>query len=444
MKNRIVALACLLSSTAAAQVGGYLGPGVLTRGAGDIGTRSGQDVDFRFYGDVSGLYDNGLEPYSVDSKGNLIAVNGLYGVQADLGAYGTHQWHTSALGLDYRGNFYDYVNDSKYSGSTHNLTLGYTYQKSRRLVFDFREVAGTSSLGYGGLGFYGTPGVQGVSDVVNQPTSFLFDSRTYYIQSSLDVNYILSPANIFTFGADGFFLRRQASGLAGLDGYNAHGTYQHRLSRTRTVGFTYERMFYDYPPAFGQSDINVAQVFFADRFSRSWTFSISAGAFQAEVKGIQQITLSPVVAALLGTSTGTQAFYRDNVYPDGRVALTGNFKTSTLTASYSQLATPGNGVYLTSRTSSATGYYSYTGIRKWNFGIGGGYSKLEAIGQGIKPYSGYNGGAGFTYGINRYLHIVGRYDARHQEISEYSFHATSYRATLGIAFSPGDIPLSLW
>lgn len=444
MKHRIVALACLLSSTVAAQVGGYLGPGVLTRGAGDIGTRSGQDVDFRFFADVSALYDNGLEPFAVDSKGNLVTVNGLYGAQADIGAYGTHQWRTSSLGLDYHGNFYDYANDSKYSGSTHNLTLGYTYQKSRRLAFDFRQLAGTSSLGYGGPGFYGSPAVQGASDVVNQATTFLFDNRTYYIQSSMDVSYIQSPANIFTFGADGFFLRRQAQGLAGLDGYNAHGTYEHRLSRTRAMGFTYQRMFYDYPPAFGQSDINEAQVFFADRLGRRWTFSIYAGAFQAEVKGIQQITLSPVVAALLGTSTGIQAFYRDNVYPSGRALLTGNFKTSTVTLSYSQLATPGNGVYLTSRTSSGYGYYSYTGIHKWNFGVHGGYNKLETIGQGIKPYTGYNGGAGFTYGINRYLHIVGRYDARHQEISVYGFHATSYRATLGIAFSPGDVPLSLW
>jgi hypothetical protein len=444
LKSRIIVLACILSATAAAQMENYLGPGVLSRGAGDIGTRGGQDVDLRFYANVSGLYDNGLEPYALDSKGNLITVNGLYGAQADVGVYGTHQWRTATLGLDYRGNFYDYVNDSKYSGSTQNLMLGYTYQESRRLVLEFRLLAGTSSLGYGGPGIYGTPAVEGASDVVNQATTLLFDNRTYYTQSSLDVNYIKSLSDIFTFGAGGFFLRREASGLAGLDGYNAHGTYQHRLSRTRTVGFTYERMFFDYPPAFGQSDINVGQVFYADKLGRRWTFSIAAGAFQAEVKGIQQITLSPVVAALLGTSRGTQAFYHDNVYPDGRASLTRDFRTSALTLLYSQLVTPGNGVYLTSRRTLGMINYSYTGIRKWNFGIRGGYDTLESIGQAIKPYTQLTAGAGFTYGLTRSLHIVGRYDARHQEIGEYGFRATSYRATFGLAFSPGDIPLSLW
>jgi len=439
-----MALACLLASSAAAQVGDYLGPGVLTRGAGDIGTRNGQAVDFRFYADISALYDNGLEPFALGTNGKLVTASGLYGAQLDLGAYGTHDWRTSDLGLDYRGNFYDYANASQYSGSTHNLTLGYTYQKSRRLVFDFRQLAGTSSLGYGGPGFYGSPGVSGPTDVVNSPTTLLFDNRTYYIQTSVDANYIQSPTNIFTFGADGFFVRRQAQGLAGLDGYNAHGSYQHRLSRNRTVGVKYERLFYDFPPAYGQADINVAQVFYSDKLSRRWTFNISVGAFQAEVTGIQQVTLSPVVAALLGTTTGAQAFYRDNIYPSGNATLAGTFKTSTVSFGYSQVPTPGNGVYLTSRTTSGSVYYSYTGVRKWNFGVGGGYNKLQTIGQGIQPYTQFTGGGGFTYQLHRYLHLVGRYDARHQEINLYGFRATSYRATLGLAFSPGDIPLSLW
>jgi hypothetical protein len=444
LKNRIIALACLVASGASAQVGGYLGPGVLTRGAGDIGMRNGQTVDFRFYADISALYDNGLEPFALDTGGKLVSANGLYGAQLDLGAYGSHQWRTSTLGLDYRGNFYDYANASQYSGSTHNLTLGYTYQKSRRLAFDFRQIAGTSSLGYGGPGFFSSPTLQGPTDVVNQPTTFLFDNRTYYIQTTMDVNYIHSARDVFTFGGDGFFVRRQAQGLAGLDGYNAHGSYQHRLTRTRTLGIKYERLFYDFPPAFGQADINVAQVFYGDRFNRRWTFGLSAGAFQAEVKGIEQITLSPVIAALLGTSSGIRAFYRDNVYPTGNATLGAAFKTSNLSFNYSQAATPGNGVYLTSRTTSGSASYSYTGIRKWNIGVAGGYNRLQSIGQGIQPYSQFSGGGGFTYAVHRYLHLIGRYDARHQEINLYGFRASSYRATLGLAFSPGDIPLSLW
>ena len=126
MKKTFAAFACLFASSAfAQQIGGYLGPGVMSRGAGDIGDRSGQPVSLRFFADVTGVYDNGIQPFSVDSKGDLISVNGLYGVQLDFGVYGQHQGKQSVLGLDYNGNFYHYTNDPFYDGTTHNLILGY-------------------------------------------------------------------------------------------------------------------------------------------------------------------------------------------------------------------------------------------------------------------------------------------------------------------------------
>src|SRR5689334_9605644 len=139
-------LICVLSFSAYGQIGNYLGPGVLSRGAGDIGLRSGQEVALRYYFNVAGVYDTGLQPFSVDQAGKLIQVNGLYGEQVDVGAYGTHRWKRALLGLDYRGNFTHYENNSFYDGSNHNLTLGYTLQQSRRIVYEMQATAGTSSL----------------------------------------------------------------------------------------------------------------------------------------------------------------------------------------------------------------------------------------------------------------------------------------------------------
>ncbi len=443
MYSRWVTLACVIASTAAAQqVGGYLGPGVLSRGAGDIGNRSGQQLDLRFFADVTGVYDNGIQPFSIDPKGNLSDIKGLYGVEGAIGAYGTHHWRRGTLGLDYSGDFYHYPTESSLDGSTHNLTLGYTYQKSRRLAFDLREVAGTSSRGFGGPGFYGNNAA--TYDVVNQPTTLLFDNRIYYVQSTMDVNLITSARTSYTFGGDGYTVRRQANGLAGVNGYDLHGSMQHRLSKTRTIGVTYEHSHFDFPPAFGQADINTVEGLYSTSLGRRWTFSVHAGAFQAEVQGVQQVALNPVIAKLLGQGTATQAFYRATVYPSGTASLTGNFKTSSIGLSYARTVSPGNGVYLTSRQESGTLSYSYTGIRKWNFSINGAYNKLASVGQGIQPYTQLTGGAGVTYGFTRAFHIVGRYDARRQEIDLAGYRRTSYRATLGLAFSPGDKPLSLW
>jgi hypothetical protein len=441
LKKLAVALACAFASTGMAQVGSYLGPGILSPGAGTIGQRSGSDVDLRFFADVNGVYDNGLQPYAVNSKGDLITLNGLYGVQLDVGAYGVHNWQHAVLGLDYQGSFYEYDNASQYDGTTQNLTLGLTYQKSRRLVFGFRANAGTSSVGYGSPGYY-APGAP--ADIVNQPTNLLFDNRIYYLQAGVNVTYVQTARTSYTFGGEGLFVRREGSGLAGTTGYNAQGSIQHRLSKTKTIGVEYEHLYFEFPPAFGLSNSNIGQGFFATSLGPHWTFAVHGGAFQTNAVGLQQVAISPIIAALLGTSVGTQRFNRTDVYPSGSMTISGRLKNSGVSFGYAETVVPGNGVYLTSRQNSGTFSYSYTGIRRWNFGVSGGYYALQSIGQGIPNYGQWTGGAGATYTLGKAFHLVARYDARHQDINVLGYRRTGDRATFGLAFSPGNVPLSLW
>ena len=443
LKNNWIVLVCVFASTATAQVGGYLGPGVLSSGAGTIGQRSGADVDLRFHADVSGLYDSGISPFAVDSTGHLVQLNGLYGEQVSLGAYGTHQWKQAALGLDYSGNFYHYENASSYDGSSQNLRLGVSYQKSRRLVFDFRQIAGLTTYAYGSPGFYsGT--VPAAGEVVNQPTSLLFDNRMFYLQSTVAANYLQSSRTIYTIGGDWYTMQRNTSEIASVDGYTFQGRITHRVSRARSIGVTYDYIHYQFKPLFGSADVHAGEGFFGGSLGRRWTFSVHGGAFFSEVSGVEQVAVDPVIAALLGQSSFTRAFYRTQISPSGGASLAVKFQRSNLIFFYNRSVSPGNGIYLTSQVSNATVSYSYTGIRNWNLGLSGGYSTLSAIGQGLQPYSQLIGGAGFTYRLSRLFHIVGRYDARHQEINLVGYRQTGYRVMLGLSLSPGDIPLSLW
>jgi len=438
----VCAFACI-APYASAQPGSYSGPGVLSRGAGDIGNRAGAQVDLRLWGDVTGVYDTGLQPYQVDSKGNLVTINGLYGVQADLGAYGTHRWRTALLGLDYSGYYVHYTSGSSFDTTTQNLRLGYTYQKSRRLALDFRQLAGTGTLGYGTAGFNGD--ANGIpSNFVNTPTALLFDNRYYYLQSTMDATFIQTARTSYTVGGDGFLVRRQGAGLAGTNGYNLRGSIQHRLSKKKTIGATYEHIHLDFPPAFGESDIDGAELFFNTSIGRRWTFSAKAGAFIAQVVGIQQVSLDPVIAALLGTNFSERAFSAQSIYPSGNFSLSGRFKRSSISFHYSQGITPGNGIYLTSQQKDGGASLAYSGVRNWSFGLTGGYSRLNGLGQGLQPYSTINGGANATYRITRGLHALLRFDARDQQIDVVGYKHTGYRASIGLAFSPGDLPLSLW
>jgi hypothetical protein len=362
-------------------------------------------------------------------------------VEANVGAYGVHRWKQAQLGLDYRGDFRHYSQNSYYDGSDHQLTLGYTYQKSRRLFFDLQGIGGSLSYGIGSVpgSVIGLP-----SSVVDQPTSLLFDNRTYFVEGSARVTYLLSSKTSISLGGEGFLVDRQSKSLIGTNGYGANAAVQHRLSRTTTIGAEYSRQHFQYPHLYGQSDVNSYQAVFGTQFGRRWTFSMQAGAFQTEVAGLQQVALDPSVAAIFGVASVTQTFYREDWFPSGGASLTRQFHRSSLTFSYSRTVLPGNGVYLTSRGDNALASYSYTGIRKVSLSVSGGEASLSSIGQTIPGYRQFIGGAGGTYALTRPIHLTARYDWRHQDINYGTYKPTSYRVTIGLQFSPGNIPLSMW
>jgi hypothetical protein len=311
-----------------AQISEYLGPGILSRGAGDIGTRGGQDVDLRFFASVAGIYDTGLQPFSVDGNGQLATVSGLYGTELAIGVYGGHNFRHGRLGLDYRGTYRHYTGDSFYDGTDHTLALGYTYQKSRRVIFDFRETAGTVSQGtpFGSLPL--------VTDSVVTPASVLFDNRMNYLQSTMDVNYLLSAHTTLTFGGDGFGIWRKATGLIGAQGYNLRGEITHRVTKRTTLGVNYQHSHYDFPKAFGESDVNSFAGIFATQLGRSWTLSLGGGAYVTEVQGLQQVAVDPVIAALLGVSVTQQTFYQKSIFPQWNADLTRQFRRASLSFQY--------------------------------------------------------------------------------------------------------------
>jgi hypothetical protein len=443
LKKRLIVLACCLASTALAQLGGgYLGPAVLSSGATGVGNRSGQQMDLRFFGGISGVYDSSLEPVAINSQGQLVTIGGLYGVEANIGAYGTHSWRTAQLGVDYHGIFREYANNASYSGIDQYLTLGYTWQQSRRMIWKAQLLGGILDDALGGIGVEGATSAANPSVV--SPASLLFDSRSYYLQGGLDLTFQETARTSFTLGGQGFDVWRQSPLLVGMEGYSLHGSVEHRLSQHTSVGFNYQRQHFNFPKVFGQANVDTGEVFLGSNLGRVWSFTVRGGVFHSEVSGLQSVALSPVIAALLGQSTTVQAFYRENIFPSGQATLTRKFKMASLNFFFGQSVVPGNGVYLTSKSQNGGAGYSYTGIRKVNLSINGGYNSLNSLGQGIQPYKTGFAGGGITYTLPYALHLVTRYDYRFQQIEDLSYKHTGYRASVGVTWSPGKMPLSLW
>jgi hypothetical protein len=255
----------------------------------------------------------------------------------------------------------------------------------------------------------------------------LFDNRIYFAEGGGSVTYLLSARTSVKAGGEGFIACRQSNALAGVNGYVAHGSVQHRWTRATTIGVAYEHVHFGYTQAFGDSTVNTYEGFLGTQLSRRWTLSLRGGAFQAEEQGLQQVAVDPAIAALLGVTTTTQTYYANHVFPSAGADLTRTFKKASLSFGYGRTVTPGNGVYLASRQENATVTFSYTGTRKLNFSFFGGATRFHSLGQDLQPYWQANGGTGLTYNLTRALHLTARYDVRRQEIQTSSYNPTSYR-----------------
>jgi|SRR5579863_9596820 len=442
MKYKFLALvlATVFHASAQTDLTSYQGPGVESPGVGNIGTRSGEQVNLRLWGGISGAYDTYDQPVSTNSQGKLVGLGALYGVEASVGAYGVHSWRRAQLAVDYVGLFRHYTNNSFYDGSDHALSLGYTFQQSRQWVFNLRQSAGTYSYNTGGV----ATTVSSDPNAIVTPSLGLFDTRTYFLDSSAYVTWMPTARTSYTFGGSGNKIIYHSNALADMNGYSLSGNINHIVSRNTSVGVSYVHTHYGYPSFFGASDINTFEGTYGATFGRAWTFTLRGGVFIAESLSVQAVALDPAVAALFPTTNVFLPLYFKSTDASGYAELKRQFRRASLSVQYTRAASPGNGVYLASRVDSAIARLSYTAMRKLNFGIDGGYYTLTSLGADLQQDTEYSGGAGLSYELVHAVHLTTRYDARHMELQLGGYQQSGYRVTFGLAFSPGNIPLSLW
>jgi hypothetical protein len=111
---------------------------------------------------------------------------------------------------------------------------------------------------------------------------------------------------------------------------------------------------------------------------------------------------------------------------------------------YQRGITPGNGLWLASATETIRAGYEYSGMRKWNIAPSFGYSSMGNVLQSTGTYHGYYGSIAASRQIDRNVHIIMRLDSRQYDVTMFVFpNRRFYRVTLGIAFSPAELPVPL-
>ena len=444
MRTRIATLALLATALAAAQSypteQQYEGPSILSRDKSQIGQRGGKLIDFRFYGEVTGVYDSALTPVSVDQSGNLASSGASYGVETGFGAIGSRTWSRDKLSVEYHGNYRHYAGNSFFDGTDQYLDLKYSHALSRHVTVDLKETAGSVALANGFFTFLPLTN----NDLFAVPSNELFDNRTNFLQSRVDVTWQKTARLSFSVGGEGFVVRRRSFALAGLNGYRTRADAAYRLSRRQTVSANYSYTYFDFQRFFGNAGIQSVSLGYSIGLSRRMEFAAQAGVDRMNIVGLQIVNLDPALVAVVGRTTATTTFNRTIHIPLGEARLIRHFEKSSLSFGYLTGASPGNGVYLTSRQTTGFVDYSYVGFRRFTAGLTGGYSQLSATGQTLGKYSNFQAGMGLTYRVMRDTHMEFRYDYRYYTTQNTAFKKDSQRVTLGIAYSPGDRPLAIW
>ena len=399
-------------------------------------------LDFRPFLQLTGLYDTGLSGVTVNSNGQLADDSSL-GVEASGGISGLHSWRHTKLGLDYRASIRHYSKVTYYDGTDQSLMLGIAHQLTRHTTLSLREQAGIFTRNFGSLGLLPTVPFDPVQSYV--PTTDFFDNRTLYVSTQADLTIHRSTRLSFDFGGDDFLVRRRSSALYGERGESARGDVQYRISRHSTIGAAYTFTHFGYTGIFSSTDLHGTVATFNTRITRNVELSLYGGVFRAETKFVQNVPVSPVIAALLGITTGTAVIHTIIIAPNAGARVSRTFHSGVLYITGGESILPGNGLFLTSKTTSVFSGYSFTGLRRWSFNAGAGYNRSNSIGNVTGTYGGYSGSLSASRRLVASTHLVVLANAsRYQSGDFHNYNRLIYSIRVGLGFTPGDVPLRLW
>ena len=106
---------------------------------------------------------------------------------------------------------------------------------------------------------------------------------------------------------------------------------------------------------------------------------------------------------------------------------------------------PGNGLFLTSTTSTVLTGYTYTGLRRWSMDANFTYSAAHSQAGLVGDYSDTIGLISISRQLSRGFHAIASFSAHRYESPSYkAYNRIFYIARIGFGFTPGDVPLRIW
>jgi hypothetical protein len=237
---------------------------------------------------------------------------------------------------------------------------------------------------------------------------------------------------------------RRSEALRGSYGWAAHGDVQYRLTRKSTIGAQYAYQNYRYTDFIGGADVNTVAATYARAFSARSEFSVYGGASHIEVKNLVTIATDPVITALLGIRETSQIIHYLNWTPSFGARISRRVPQGILFATATRGVTPGNGLFLTSISTSLTTGYTYLGLRRWSASVNASYYYNNAVTGVTGNYRAASGGVHLARKIGP-LNFISWYAMRQYDSGTYGrYGRLVHEATIGLGWTPGEIPLRIW
>ena len=267
------------------------------------------------------------------------------------GVSGSHSWRHTSLGLSVRGGYSHYFARNAVDSTDVSMLLGVRHQLTRHVAFSWNNTVGIFNRDPGLVATI-SPAVPFDPNQSYVPTTDFFNNRTVYLASQLGLVIQRTNRLSFSFGGGIFDTYRSSAALYGVLGESAQADVQYRLTRRSTIGAAYFYEHYGFGRLINSTNAQGVSGTFALQLSRLWEFSGYAGFVRAEVKFVQNVPVDPTVAAIIGITQSTQVTYNVLWMPNISARLSRTFHNGVLYFSGGHSITPGNGLFLTSQSTS--------------------------------------------------------------------------------------------
>jgi len=174
-------------------------------------------------------------------------------------------------------------------------------------------------------------------------------------------------------------------------------------------------------------------------------FTGYAGVSRIEIKTLTQTKTDPVIAALLGVSESLQIVHALQYSPTFAGRISWLIRRGIVHASVSRGFTPGNGLFAASSSTAVLGGDSYTGLRRWSASVQGSFNDSRSLTGLVGKYRSTSAGITLSRKIIGAAHFVSQYSARVYDSPDFSrYRRVVHEGSIGIGFTPGEIPLRIW